>query len=96
MEPTFHDGDMVFVEHIPTGNPLQFGEIGAFTIGNECYIKEYQPDGLHSHNGNYPIMRFDGDAASVFLIGRVLGTVDANLFASNQEIKRYLDSQKEE
>lgn len=96
MEPTFHDGDMVFVEHIPTGNPLQFGEIGAFTIGNECYIKEYQPDGLRSHNGNYPIMRFDGDAASVFLIGRVLGTVDTNLFASNQEIKRYLDSQREE
>ena len=96
MEPTFHDGDMVFIEHIPGGNPLQFGEIGAFTIGNECYIKEYQPDGLHSHNGHYPVMRFDGDAASVFLIGRVLGIVDPDLFASSQEIQRYLDSQKEE
>lgn len=96
MEPTFHDGDMVFVEHIPSGNPLQFGEIGAFTIGNECYIKEYQPDGLHSHNGNYPVMRFDSDAASVFLIGRVLGPVDPKLFATSQEIQRYLDSKKEE
>lgn len=95
MEPTFRDGDMVFVEYIPNGAPLQYGEIGAFAVGNECYIKEYQPDGLHSHNKNYPIMCFDA-AASVFLIGRVLGTVDTNLFASNQEIKHYLDSQKEE
>ena len=96
MEPTFRDGDMVFVGYIPNGVPLQYGEIGAFAVGNECYIKEYQPDGLHSHNKNYPIMCFDGAAASVFLIGRVLGTVDTNLFASNQEIEHYLDSKKEE
>ena len=29
MEPTFHDGDMVLVEHIPDGNALRYGEIGA-------------------------------------------------------------------
>ena len=96
MESTFRNGDMVFVEYFPNGDPLQFGQIGAFAVGNECYIKEYQPDGLHSHNKNYPIMCFDGAAASVFLIGRVLGTVDTNLFASNQEIEHYLDSKKEE
>jgi phage repressor protein C with HTH and peptisase S24 domain len=89
MEPTFHNGDMVFVEYIPNGAPLQFGEIGAFAVGNECYIKEYQPDGLHSHNERYPVMRFDDDA-SVYLIGRVLGRVDSGLVASDQEINRYL------
>ena len=93
MEPTFHNGDIVFVEYIPHGAPLQFGEIGAFAVGNECYIKEYQPDGLHSHNKRYPVMRFDDDA-SVYLIGRVLGQVDSGLIASDQEIRRYLKNRK--
>ena len=50
MEPTYHDGDMVLVEHIPDGSALRLGEIGAFASGNESYVKEYQADGLHSHN----------------------------------------------
>lgn len=95
MEPTFHNGDMVFVEYIPDGAPLQFGEIGAFAVGNECYIKEYQPDGLHSHNECYPVMRFDEDA-TVYLIGRVLGRVDPELIATEKEIPGYLDSRNNE
>ena len=95
MEPTFHDGDYVFVEDIPNGGPLHFGEIGAFAVGNETYIKEYQQDGLHSHNENYKVMRFDEDA-SVSLIGRVLGTVDPALMASDAEIQRFLQSKADE
>ena len=47
MEPDFHSGQDVLVQRIPGGPDLQFGEIGAFIVGNETYIKEYQEDGLH-------------------------------------------------
>ena len=89
MEPTYHDGDMVLVEHIPDGSALRFGEIGAFASGNESYVKEFQADGLHSHNEHYDVMRF-GDDTPVFLIGRVLGEVEPEQMATDEEIKRYL------
>jgi Predicted transcriptional regulator len=81
MEPKFHSDDYVLVERIPDGPRLRFGEIGAFIVGNELYIKEYQEDGLHSLNPNYPVMHFDGDQR-VFLIGRVLRVIQENEFAS--------------
>lgn len=94
MEPTYHDGDLVLVEHIPDGAALRYGEIGAFAVGNESYIKEYRADGLHSHNGKYPVMRFD-DEAAVYLIGRVLGVVTPEQLASPEEVRRWLDSRKD-
>ena len=93
MEPSYHDGDLVLVEHIPDGAALRDGEIGAFAVGNESYIKEYRSDGLHSHNGKYPVMRFD-DEAAVYLIGRVLGVVTPEQLASPEEVRRWLDSRK--
>lgn len=81
MEPKFHSDDYVLVERIPHGPRLRFGEIGAFIVGNELYIKEYQEDGLHSLNPNYPVMHFDGDQR-VFLIGRVLRTIQEDEIAS--------------
>ena len=95
MEPTYHDGDLVLVEHIPDGAALRYGEIGAFAVGNESYIKEYRSDGLHSHNEKYPVMRFDDDAA-VYLIGRVLGVVGPEMLASPREIERWPGSGKTE
>ena len=95
MEPTFHDGDLVFVEDIPNGAPLHFGEIGAFAIGNETYIKEYQQDGLHSHNPHYPVMRFEEDAG-VLLIGRVLGVVEPDQLATESEKTRFLRKKRAE
>ena len=74
MEPKYHNGDYVLVERIPDGPRLQFGETGAFIVGNELFIKEYQTDGLHSLNPNYPTMRFEDDQR-VFLIGRVLRVI---------------------
>ena len=75
MEPQYHSGDLVLVKRIPDGSPLQFGEVGAFIVGNELYIKEYREDGLHSLNPQYPVMRFDGDT-NVYLVGRVLGVAE--------------------
>ena len=95
MEPTFHDGDFVFVEDIPNGAPLHFGEIGAFSVGSETFIKEYQQDGLHSHNPHYPVMHFEEDAG-VLLIGRVLGVVEPDQIASENEKVRFLKKKNAE
>ena len=69
MEPSFSDGDKVFVQH---DTRLREGEIGIFVNGDSGFIKEYHKDGLYSHNPKYPPMRFSEDD-SVRCIGRVLG-----------------------
>lgn len=87
MEPDFHSGDLVLVEKLSNGALLRSGEIGAFIVGNETYIKEYREDGLHSRNPKYGVLRF-GDEA-VYLIGRVLGTVSPEALASQADVERY-------
>lgn len=89
MEPDFCNGDLVFVERITDTLRLQPGEIGAFIIGNELYMKEYQLDGLHSLNDNYEVMKLHDSDTPVYLIGRVLGVVDPELIATEDEIKEY-------
>ena len=92
MEPDFHNGDRVFVEHLSDGAGLRFGEIGAFCVGNETYIKQYREDGLYSLNPDYAPMLFDGESASVYLIGRVLGIAGPELDATPEEIRLYLSA----
>ena len=58
MEPDYPDGCMVLVKRISDSGELTPGDIGAFMIDNETYIKEYRSDGLHSRNSVYPVMRF--------------------------------------
>lgn len=81
MEPTFHNGDDLFIQHTKTIGP---GEIGIFIANGDGYVKEYQPDGLHSHNPEYPVLRFtEGD--DVRCVGRVLGVVSPDQYASRAE-----------
>lgn len=89
MEPDFRSGQDVLVQRIPGAPDLQYGEIGAFIIGNEAYIKEYEEDGLHSLNPDYKTMRFCEDSDTVYLIGRVLGTLDQTAYAKQEDIERY-------
>jgi len=81
MEPTFRDGDLVLVEHTESLRP---GEIGVFVVNGEGYVKEYQPDGLHSHNPEYPVMRF-GEDSEVRCVGRVLGRLEVDQTVSAEE-----------
>lgn len=70
MEPTYHDGDKVYVEiseEIPTGT------IGIFTRGNECFIKELGTDRLVSHNQKYPDIPASEE---IRCVGLVLGKVE--------------------
>ena len=83
MEPEFHDGDQVLVQH---GASLRPGDIGIFVNGDAGYIKEYQRDGLHSLNPAYATMHFhEGD--DVRCIGKVLGIAADELFAREDEIR---------
>ncbi len=69
MEPDFSDGDKVYIHKTPD---LNFGDIGMFTIGNECYIKEYSREGLVSHNPKYKTIPANKD---IGVVGKVLGKV---------------------
>lgn len=80
MSPTYAGGDRVLVERLYRADALRPGEIGAFAEGNDLWIKEYQQDGLYSHNRRYAPMRFDGDT-QIVLIGRVLGRLDSAAIA---------------
>lgn len=88
MEPNFRSGQDVLVQRISNGADIQYGDIGAFIVGNETYIKEYQEDGLHSLNPAYPPMHFS-DEESVYLIGRVLGIFDKSQYAKPEDIEKY-------
>lgn len=89
MEPDYHTGDMVLVEKLSGGVALRYGEIGAFIVGNETYIKRYEADGLHSLNRKYDVLRF-GEEQSVYLIGRVVGIVSQKDIPSREDVEAYL------
>ena len=82
MEPVYPDGCYVLVEKC---SELKAGEIGAFSAGNELYIKEYQKDGLHSLNPRFETLTFADAACCV--IGRVVGK--AGELPSKEEIALY-------
>ena len=94
MEPEYHNDDMVLVQSFPDCGEIQPGEVGAFIIGNEAYIKEYRKDGLHSFNAAYKTMKFT-DEDKVFFIGKVVGTLDSGDLADDDEVKKYLMAQNE-
>lgn len=81
MEPTFMDGDMVLVEKTDS---LREGELGVFVVDGEGYVKEYQKDGLHSHNPDYETMRF-GEENDVRCVGRVLGKIEDEMYLTEDE-----------
>ncbi len=89
MKPRFHDGDLVYVERFPKASPLSYGEIGAFAIGNETYIKQFEEDGLHSLNPEYSTIRYDAYSTDIYTIGRVLGIVDPALIATDDEVNLF-------
>ena len=69
MEPTYLDGDRVYVQKCQGVN---IGEIGIFILNNECLIKEAGENGLISHNPKYALIPGN---ESILCIGKVLGKV---------------------
>lgn len=91
MQPTLSDGDDLLIEY---ASSLRAGEIGVFVSGGDGLVKEYQPDGLHSHNKAYPVLMFSPDD-DVRVIGRVLGSVSAEKYATPAQA-RALDEMRGE
>ena len=76
MEPTIHDGDVIFVHRTPG---LENGEIGIFKIDDEvtCKIYHQYPDRieLHSINPEYsPLIYLKDNLNSFQILGKVVLT----------------------
>ncbi len=69
MEPTYHDGDKVFVEKCDS---VDVGEIGIFVVNGDVFIKERGNGCLISHNEKYKPIRLS-EHDSVFCCGKVVG-----------------------
>ena len=83
MEPVFHHGQDVLIEH--TGE-LRPGEYGLFVVNGEGYIKEWAADRLHSLNPDYPDIRLQ-ESDDFRCVGRVVGTVDETDRPTEEEEK---------
>lgn len=70
MEPYYHDGEKLYVRKVEY---LRNGDIGIFTIGNECFLKELGEEGLISRNRDYNDIPSD---EKVRLVGKVIGKVE--------------------
>lgn len=70
MEPDYHNGDKLYVKKTEY---ISRGDVGIFTIGNECFLKEYGEEGLISRNKDYDDIPGTED---VRLIGKVIGKVE--------------------
>lgn len=70
MEPDYHDGDKLYVKKAEELIP---GDVGIFTVNDECFLKEFGNEGLISKNPKYNNIPGTED---VVLIGRVIGKVD--------------------
>jgi phage repressor protein C with HTH and peptisase S24 domain len=70
MEPDYHDGDKLYVKKV---EHLNYGEVGIFTINNECYLKEFGSGGLISRNKDYENIPGSED---IRLIGKVIDKLD--------------------
>lgn len=81
MEPKFHDGQDVYVEHTPE---LAIGEIGLFVINGDGFIKQYQGSYLHSLNPEYGDIQL-GEYDESRTVGRVLGVVEDGDYPTREE-----------
>ena len=71
MEPTYSDGDRVYVHRCQIVN---IGEIGIFYVNGDCLIKEAGDMGLISHNPAYSMIP---GSENIICVGKVLGKVDS-------------------
>ena len=91
MEPDFPNGSYVSVT-VASGCNIYPGQIGIFSVDNELYIKEFQRDGLHSHNPSYPPMLFHSHRTAC-LIGVVNGVIPKSDIATPAEIADFRAAQ---
>lgn len=74
MEPTFHDGDRLFIRSQQT---IEKGELGVFIIDGFAFVKEFDGRQLISHNKVYDPIKLTED---IICQGKVLGICDESYF----------------
>lgn len=74
MEPTYHDGDKLFIRACEEIEP---GQIGVFYMDGKQWVKELGDGVLISHNPNYPPRPMTED---IRCQGLVLGVCDESYF----------------
>lgn len=74
MEPTYHDGDRLFIHACEEIDP---GQIGVFYMDGKQWVKELGEGVLISHNPNYPPRPMTED---IRCQGLVLGVCDESYF----------------
>lgn len=72
MEPDFSNGDRVFIKSMPD---IEIGEIGAWQVNGDLFIKEKGNGELISINPNYDNIKI-GEYDEVSCLGKVLGKVN--------------------
>lgn len=85
MEPDYPNGCTVMVKKEPN---LAFGDVGVFDVDGVLFIKVVQEDGLHSLNPAYQPMLAER-YGEIRCIGRVLGIMDEQDFASEEEVAEF-------
>ena len=84
MEPTYPNGSYVYVN---TKQGVQYGQTGIFIVSGASYIKEYEPEGLVSHNARYKTIRItDGNEVRCF--GCVTGIVGETDMARGELLEK--------
>ena len=83
MEPMFHHGQDVYVEHTPD---LEIGETGLFIVNGNGYIKQLQDGYLHSLNPEYDDIELH-ESDTTRIVGRVLGAVDKDDYPNDDELR---------
>ena len=81
MRPKYQNGQEVYVED---ADELRIGEIGIFVVNGAGYIKQRQPDRLHSLNPAYPDI-FLTETDDIRCYGRVLGPVPQHDYPTPEE-----------
>lgn len=69
MEPTYHDGDKLFIHR---QDCIDAGQVGLFRRGSDLFVKEQGENCLISHNKKYDPVYPLADTP-IYTIGRVLG-----------------------
>ncbi len=82
MEPKYHDGDDLLVEH---ADSIDYGDVGIFVFDGEGLVKEYRREGLYSINSAkyklIPAKRLEGCKC----VGRVLGIITPDMRAGQED-----------
>lgn len=69
MEPSYFDGERVMIKK---QHEISSGEVGAFMVNGEAFIKELGDNCLISHNKKYAPIQFN-ESMCIICIGKVIG-----------------------